>query len=150
MVNNYAFSCFLLVPTVLCSGRHNSVIIYPIITCFESKFSAVQESSPANPVRSILFPHQDIVVQRYKQRNDLDILVKNLRAQDLVKLVLANNFFVDSHFIIIIIYLIYIYIYVYIYIYLYIYIYIYITTATYIHKYVSSNLLSASTESRGM
>ena len=95
------------------------------------------------------------VVQRYKQRNDRDILVKNLRAQDLVKLVLANNFFVDSHLIIIIIiYLIYIYVYIYIYIYIYIYtyiyIYIYITTATYIHKNVSSNLLSASTESRGM
>ena len=45
-MNNEAFSCFLWVPTVLCSGRYNS--IYLIITYFisiESKFSVLQDST---------------------------------------------------------------------------------------------------------
>ena len=45
---NGKFSCFLLVPTVLCSGRCNSINIYPILTyfmSFESKSPAPQDSS---------------------------------------------------------------------------------------------------------
>ena len=50
MISNYryAFSCFLWVLTVLCSGRHNSVNIYPILIyfiSFERKFPALQDSS---------------------------------------------------------------------------------------------------------